>query len=278
KNWKFYNNQYKTDKERIVIDKIDKFILATFEKNTKEYYQFVLKQISLLIEHEIYSASTQRKIFLNDYNKVKQYLLYNQIAIIIFIVLFMIFMIFLIIKNNKKQEYLIEKYKQDSITDGLTKLYNRKYFDTIFDDITIISSDNNWVSAFVMIDIDFFKQYNDTYGHDAGDEALKSVAKMLDKTFKNDFDYVFRLGGEEFGILAFDTNIQILKENLNNVKINISKLNIEHSASATNLLTLSMGVVIINEDSYNSSCKELYKLADGKLYNSKENGRDQYTI
>ncbi|MEA3553542.1 MAG: GGDEF domain-containing protein [Campylobacterota bacterium] len=278
KNWRYYNSQYKTDKERKIVEKIDKLILKSFNNNSKDYYKFVITQINLLIEHEIYSASMQRKSFLEEYNKINRYLMYNQIFIFIFILIFITLIIINTIKNNKKQEYLIEKYKQDSITDGLTKLYNRKYFDTLFDDITNISSQNAWLSAFVMIDIDFFKQFNDTYGHDDGDTALKKVSKALNNTFQGEYEYTFRLGGEEFGVLMFDTNIQALQAKLDILQVNIKNLTIPHSASATNFLTISMGVVIINNESYTSSIKDLYKLADEKLYHSKENGRNQYTI
>ena len=278
KNWNYYNSQYKTNKERNVVKKVNKLILKSFNTNSIDYYKFVIKQINLLIEHEIYSASVQRKSFLKEYNNINKYLIYNQIFILIFIILFIILVIFNIIKKNKKQEYLIEKYKQDSITDGLTKLYNRKYFDTLFDDVVNISSQNNWLSAFVMIDIDFFKQFNDTYGHDNGDTALKKVSKALNNTYQGEYEYVFRLGGEEFGVLIFDTNIKSLKAKLDILQENIKNLTIPHSASATDFLTISMGVVIINNESYKSSIKDLYKLADKKLYHSKENGRNQYTI
>ena len=277
KNWNFYSSQYKTDKERRIISKIDEEISFSFQANSDKYYKFIIKQINLLIEHEIYSASQQRKDFIERYEKVNQYLLYNKIFIIIFILIFISFIVFTIIKNNMKQEYLIAKYKQDSITDGLTQLYNRKYFDTLFNDITTISKENGWLSAFIMIDIDFFKQFNDTYGHDEGDSALKKVSKVLN-TFDDEYEYTFRLGGEEFGILIFDTNIEDLKEKLNAFQEKIKDLNIPHSASATNILTISMGVVIINKQTYNNTSKELYKFADDKLYNSKENGRNQYTI
>jgi diguanylate cyclase (GGDEF)-like protein len=278
KNWKFYHHQYKTDKERKVVDKIDKFISISFKKNSKKYYKFIIKQINLLIDHEIYSASTQRKKFLVEYDKIKSYLFYTQIFILVFIFLFISISVFHIIKYNKKQEYLIEKYKNDSITDGLTQLYNRKYFDTLFDDITSISSDNNWLSAFVMIDIDFFKQFNDTYGHDDGDTALKKVAKVLNNTFSNEYEYTFRLGGEEFGILLFNTNISSVKKKLDIFQYQIKNLNIPHTASATGILTISMGVVIINSETYNSTIKDLYTAADDKLYHSKDNGRNQYTL
>jgi diguanylate cyclase (GGDEF)-like protein len=129
-----------------------------------------------------------------------------------------------------------------------------------------------------MIDIDFFKQYNDTYGHDAGDIALKKVAYVLDSCLDKDYEYSFRLGGEEFGIIIFNTNLKYVQYTLNNIRHELHKLQIPHTASKTGVLTLSMGVLIVDETTYKLSTKELYNIADKKLYHSKENGRDQYTI
>jgi len=175
-------------------------------------------------------------------------------------------------------EYLVDKYKSDSITDGLTGLYNRKYFDNILDETIVVSRENHWQSAFVMIDIDFFKQYNDTYGHDAGDIALKAVAKILDTLFNEEYDYVFRLGGEEFGIIVFDINRTKIESRLNNLQKIIASQKIAHKASKTSFLTISMGVMLINKNIYSHTRTEIYKMADKKLYQSKEQGRDQYTI
>ena len=129
-----------------------------------------------------------------------------------------------------------------------------------------------------MIDIDFFKQYNDNYGHESGDTTLISVANTLNNNFLKEFEYVFRIGGEEFAILLFDTNIEIVKFKLEKLRESIKLLNIDHSASETGFLTLSMGVLVIDENNYHLSNTELYKSADAKLYNSKQKGRDQYTI
>jgi diguanylate cyclase (GGDEF)-like protein len=129
-----------------------------------------------------------------------------------------------------------------------------------------------------MIDIDFFKQYNDTYGHDAGDVALQKVAYVLDSCLDKDYEYSFRLGGEEFGIIIFNTNLKYVKYTLNNIRHELHKLQIPHTASKTGLLTLSMGVLMVDKDTYKLSTKELYNIADKKLYHSKENGRDQFTV
>lgn len=277
-NWNYYNSQYKTDKERTTVQKINKRILRSFKKHNKQFYDYMTKQIDLLIQYEVSSAYLQRKEFLEKYNNVSNYLFYNQLFIIFFSVVFIVFVIISTIKNNNKLEYLVNKYKSDSITDGLTGLYNRKYFDKILDDTTVVSYENNWESAFIMIDIDFFKQFNDTYGHDAGDIALKTVSNVLDTLFSQEYDYVFRIGGEEFGILVFDINRSQLEKRLRTLQNAIAAQKMVHKASKTNFLTLSMGVVIIDKNIYHMTRTQIYKLADKKLYQSKEYGRNQYTL
>ena len=278
KNWDYYNSQYKTEQERTVVNKVNKQVKKSFTKKNNQFYKHMLTQIDLLIQYEVSSASNQRKIFLEKYENITNYLFYNQIFIIIFTAVFVIFTVISFTKNYNRLEYLMNKYKSDSITDGLTGLYNRKYFDTIMDETTAISYDNEWESAFVMIDIDFFKQYNDTYGHDAGDVALKTVSNVLDTLFAKEYDYVFRLGGEEFGIIIFNTTKNELETRLKSLQNAIAVQKIKHSASKTGFLTLSMGVVIIDKNIYSLTRSEIYKLADKKLYQSKEYGRNQYTI
>jgi len=277
-NWDYYNSQYKTEQERSVVNKVNKQVKNSFKKRTNRFYRHMLTQIDLLIQYEVQSASSQRKKFLDKYESVRSYLFYNQIFIIVFTALFVIFTVISFTKNYNRLEYLMNKYKSDSITDGLTGLYNRKYFDTIMDETTAISYDNDWESAFVMIDIDFFKQYNDTYGHDAGDVALKTVSNVLDTLFAKEYDYVFRLGGEEFGIIIFNTNQSELEKRLKSLQNAIAAQKIKHSSSKTGFLTLSMGIVIIDNKIYSMTRSEIYKLADKKLYQSKEYGRNQYTI
>jgi len=277
-NWNYYNNQYKSEQERKVVEKINNQIKNSFKKQNKQFYKYVITQVDLLIQYEVSAAEQERKVFLVEYEKVTNYLFYNQIFTIVFIIIFILSIILITIKNNNKMEYLVDKYKSDSITDGLTGLYNRKYFDNILDELINVSQQNNWQSAFVMIDIDFFKQYNDTYGHDAGDIALKKVAYLLDTIFEEEYDYVFRLGGEEFGILVFDIERKRLENRLKFLQKVLASQKIIHEASKTNFLTISMGVVVVDKNNYSLSRTDIYKLADKKLYQSKENGRDQYTL
>ncbi len=279
KEWDYYNNSYKADEERKVVDKINKDILSSLTFKTKlSTYNLMIEKINFLKEHEKKVAYKKRREFLEEYTSMKDYLFYNMIILVFISFLFIAFIIYSIIKKDNQLKILTKKYKLESITDGMTKLYNRKYFDKIFDNMPFISNANNWKSAFVILDIDFFKQYNDTYGHDMGDLTLKSVASTLKNYFNREYEYVFRLGGEEFGVILFDIDEDILKDCLADVNKNIESLNIEHKNSKiSNVVTISIGAVIYEANSY-ISCNKLYKMADESLYRSKENGRNQYRI
>ena len=276
--WEKYKEQYKTKREREVVNKIDKSVQKSLLTNSIPLYIYMSEQIELLIQYEVSSARTQRDSFLIEYKQLRQVLLYSQILIVLATVIFIFFVIKRIIQNNKEMEQLIDKYRLDSLTDSLTGLYNRKHFDNLLDDAIQTAGQNSKQNVFVMIDIDYFKQYNDTYGHDAGDIALKTVASTLDEIFCDKLDYVFRLGGEEFGIIIFDTTLQSVEQRLITLQETIKAKQIQHSASKTGFLTLSMGVVAIDKKIAKLSRSEVYKLADKKLYNSKKQGRDQYTL
>lgn len=277
-NWEYYFKQYKTEDERKIVNKIDLQLKKAFEENSKGAFKQSLKNIEYIIKHEVDGAYLQRKEFLLNYQKMQDNLFYAQIIITVLVLMFTVFVIYQAIRQNKHLALMNEHYKIEANTDGLTNLYNRKYFDTVFKDLAAISYENNFQSAFIMIDIDFFKQYNDTYGHDAGDIALQKVAYILDKCLDKDYEYSFRLGGEEFGLIIFNTNLKYVQYTLNNIRHELHTMQIPHTASKTGFVTLSMGVVMIDKNTYKLSPKELYNIADKKLYHSKENGRDQFTI
>lgn len=278
-DWNYYNNSYKNESERKVVNNIHKHILGSLNYKTKiPSYTKVIKEINFLKEYEKDIAYKKRQEFLRDYSSMKDYLFYNMIILIVVAFLFISLIIYSIIKKDNQLKILTKKYALESITDSMTKLYNRKYFDRIFDNMPFISNANNWKTAFVMVDIDFFKQYNDTYGHDMGDITLKAVATELKSYFNKEYEYVFRLGGEEFGVILFDIDEIILKECLHDINKSIESLNIEHKNSKiSNVVTISIGAVIYEPNSY-TSCNSLYKLADENLYKSKQNGRNQFTI
>ena len=278
KNWDKYYNGYKTDAERAVVNKIDKDLKTSIETKSVKRLNQMIQKVDFLIKYEIDEAYKQRRSFLDEYKHMKKYLFYNIIAIVVFSFAIIIYIIYTIIKKDSQLTILTKKYKMESITDSMTMLYNRHYFDTIFDNLPKISNANNWSSAFIMFDIDFFKQYNDTYGHDMGDVTLKAVALELKKYFNKEYEYVFRLGGEEFGAILFDIDKPILEQCLKDINQRIMQLQIEHKSSKVHdVVTISTGAVIFDSGT-EMSANRLYKMADENLYKSKQNGRNQYTI
>jgi len=178
------------------------------------------------------------------------------------------------IKNKK----FIEEIQKLTITDSMTSLYNRRHFDEVFENNLKIQSRTKQPLTFVILDIDFFKLYNDTYGHQAGDFIIKTVAKNLKNSLKRAGDMAFRLGGEEFGILCIGINHTEALSFANTLKENIENEKIKHEKnSASKYLTISMGVIVIEPDTLYST-NEIYRCADEALYKAKENGRNQVVV
>lgn len=176
------------------------------------------------------------------------------------------------IRDNITDRKTIE---QIAITDGLTSLYNRRRFDELFPHQIQVGKRDKNLLAFLLIDIDHFKQYNDAYGHQDGDTALKMVASALKNTLNRPSDYTFRLGGEEFGLLYQIENEDDAIEIANNARINVENLKIEHSGnSASKYVTISSGLYVVKSDD-RSSVEEIYKKADEALYVAKQSGRNQ---
>ncbi len=185
-------------------------------------------------------------------------------------------------EKNFELETIIEKLKEKEIEitmlarlDGLTGVYNRRVFNEDFIDEWARNSRNKKNLSVIMIDIDFFKQYNDTYGHLEGDNALIEVAKEVVKTVGRSYDEVYRYGGEEFVVLLPETDYQGAFFIAEKIRKNIEKLKIEHSGSKNlNYLTVSLGVsTCIPDDKMNKM--ELLDVADTMLYKAKSDGRNK---
>jgi diguanylate cyclase (GGDEF)-like protein/PAS domain S-box-containing protein len=170
------------------------------------------------------------------------------------------------ITDKKHIEYL-------SITDDLTELYNRRFFNIkIEKEINRAKRENSYLS-FLIIDVDYFKDYNDSYGHQKGDIALQEVSNILKKYTNRSSDFAFRLGGEEFGIITRLDKEKVI-EFANNIKNEIEQLHIEHNKSSiSKYLTISIGITSkIGFDLLDTTT--LYKEADDALYIAKNNGRN----
>ncbi|WP_455756720.1 sensor domain-containing diguanylate cyclase [Sulfurimonas sp.] len=163
-----------------------------------------------------------------------------------------------------------------AITDGLTNLHNRRHFDSIFPDELEITYRTNSILVFALIDIDNFKIYNDTYGHQEGDHTLKMVASALKRTMNRVNDHTFRLGGEEFGLLYFVEDEDDAYKIADEARENVEALKIEHSGNtASKFVTISSGIYIVRANEEKKSADEIYKQCDDGLYKAKESGRNK---
>lgn len=181
------------------------------------------------------------------------------------------------------KNYLNLKIKNDmleklSMYDGLTNIRNRRFFDETFEKTFSEIKRDKKSLAVLMIDIDFFKPYNDNYGHGQGDETLRKVAKALEKTIKRASDFVARYGGEEFVILLKDINKDGVEAVANNLLNAIRELKITHEFSKIeNYVTISIGASFYNSSSDVTKLELLLK-ADETLYNVKNSGRNNFAI
>ena len=163
-----------------------------------------------------------------------------------------------------------------SALDPLTKVSNRRDLETNLLKEWKRSKRDKTELAAIMLDIDFFKPYNDHYGHQQGDECLKAVAKTLKSTLNRSHDLLARYGGEEFAIILPDTDIQGAERIANNIVAALAAKAMPHIKSdVAGHITVSMGLSsTINGPETPSA---LLKQADQALYKAKENGRNGFT-
>ena len=156
--------------------------------------------------------------------------------------------------------------------DGLTELYNHRYFqDTLRQQIDIARRYNQNVSL-IICDIDFFKKFNDTYGHQAGDAVLRQVAQALKKNSRTT-DYVCRYGGEEMSIILPNTNAEEAMMLANRICTAVSEKPFHLTPVDTADVTISLGVATFPDNAQNP--QDLIEWADKGLYYAKEHGRNQ---
>ncbi len=163
--------------------------------------------------------------------------------------------------------------------DGLTDIANRRYFDQ--------RAEREWKRvlrtglplSLLLIDIDHFKQYNDHYGHGAGDECLRQVAQALAHCGERPSDLVARYGGEEFVALLPETKINGARHLAERMRAAVEALAIPHArSSAASVVTLSIGVATHGPDSTKTDLRHLQECADQALYHAKHQGRNQVQV
>jgi len=174
-----------------------------------------------------------------------------------------------------ESKYTFELLKKQSIKDALTGLYNRRYLEEVLPKILASAKRNNKKVGFLMIDIDYFKKVNDTYGHDAGDMILKGVSTIILNSIRES-DIAIRFGGEEFLVILTDLKN---KDDLLKAAEKIRK-KVESSKFSTNKVTIkktiSLGAALFPDDC--DKMWECIKYADLALYKSKNSGRNKIVL
>lgn len=159
--------------------------------------------------------------------------------------------------------------------DGLTRIYNRRRFDEHLGLVWQNAVRENRPIALLFVDIDHFKAYNDRYGHQAGDEAMKAVATVLTQFARRPLDLVARYGGEEFALVLYDTTQDHARESAERLLEEVRRLGIPHQDSSTvPVLTVSVGIACVHPVARRSSAG-LLQLADQALYAAKDAGRNR---
>jgi len=186
-----------------------------------------------------------------------------------------------------KKELTMQKLIQDlqqtqkelqelSVTDPMTKLYNRRYFSDLSLELVELTKRNNHELSLIMLDIDKFKNVNDTYGHDVGDEVIVDLATTLANE-KRKTDIAFRIGGEEFVLLLPNTSsdgAEILAQKIRKI-IESSAVNLDDNQQLKYTISLGVSIFNINKD---IDLQSVVKRADEALYEAKETGRNKVCV
>jgi diguanylate cyclase (GGDEF)-like protein/PAS domain S-box-containing protein len=170
---------------------------------------------------------------------------------------------------------LREALRNQSIRDPLTGLYNRRYLEDVMARLARRSMRAGQSLGILMLDLDNFKQFNDTYGHDAGDTVLRETASLLLKSVRAE-DVVCRFGGEEFVALLPMADLKATQARAEDIREKLHSLSVMHQGRSLGIITVSVGVAGLPQ--HGGSPRELLEAADAALYRSKKEGRDRVTV
>ncbi|MBF0248396.1 MAG: GGDEF domain-containing protein [Alphaproteobacteria bacterium] len=167
----------------------------------------------------------------------------------------------------------LDTLRQEAFTDGLTGIANRRKFDMELKARMQDAFHDNSHLCLMLLDIDFFKKFNDTYGHQTGDLVLKLLAGILDKSIRH-WHTAARYGGEEFAIIMPDTNVNDARQLAEDIRVKVSTHKLVNRSTNQNLgkITISSG---ISQFAHGETLEELIKRADKALYAAKDQGRNR---
>ncbi len=170
---------------------------------------------------------------------------------------------------------LRETLRDQSIRDPLTMLFNRRFMQEALERELLRAKRKSHPLTILFVDLDHFKRFNDTFGHDAGDLVLRSIAEVFRQRFRGD-DVVCRFGGEEFAAILPEASAIDAERRANELLLEAKNLKLKHQGRPLDAVTLSVGVAAFPENGV--TAEELLRVADLALYQSKAEGRDRVTV
>lgn len=168
-----------------------------------------------------------------------------------------------------------ESLKHQSICDPLTGLFNRRYMEEALNREIRRAEQNSYSVGMIMLDVDYFKRVNDTFGHEAGDLLLKDLGKFLQKSIRTS-DIACRYGGEEFTLILPETSFDVLKHRAENLCQQVKSLEVEYQGQQITPITVSLGVALFPDNGFTSLA--ILRAADAALYQAKHEGRDRVVM
>ena len=202
---------------------------------------------------------------------------YPETYVLIITGFFVSLIVLLVVQDNAELRRVKTIFEEMANVDPVTGIYNRRYMDEHLRHIIKSLSRSDGMLSLLMIDVDLFKNYNDTYGHSKGDGCLKTIAEVLKGSLLRADDFVTRYGGEEFVVVLPNTDENGARMIADRLLESIRNRNITHEGSnVASYITISIGVTTgIVQHIY--SGEDYIKRADKALYISKQNGRNRYT-
>ena len=174
------------------------------------------------------------------------------------------------LSNLKLQETL----RSQSIRDPLTGLFNRRFMEESLELEVRRAARNQRPLGVIMLDLDHFKHFNDTFGHEAGDTLLRELGSLLQNNIRGE-DIACRYGGEEFTLILPEGSLEITQQRADFLREAVKRLEVQHRNQPLGRITVSMGVAIFPE--HGRTGEALLQAADAALYRSKDAGRDRVT-
>jgi diguanylate cyclase (GGDEF)-like protein/PAS domain S-box-containing protein len=170
---------------------------------------------------------------------------------------------------------LREKLRTQSVRDPLTGMFNRRYMEESVARELLRVTRKKAPMGIMMVDIDHFKKFNDTYGHEAGDTLICSVAKVLQSTVRGE-DIVCRYGGEEFTVVMPEACLEITVKRANSLCQQVREISVQHRGQPLGRISISVGVAMLPD--HGKAAEDLLRAADLALYEAKAAGRDRVVV